>query len=164
MVGRVVRVNVSNGGVPKRRVPRAWAAVGGLDTDSHFEPEPVHGGPVAAVCIYSVESLARVEADGHRAFPGAFGENLTLEGIEMGDLAPGDRLEVSRDGEGGVVLEITQHSEPCQTIAHWFAGRRIARIGSKQNAEDSRWYARVVVEGWIAEGDRVAVVTPAPTA
>jgi MOSC domain-containing protein YiiM len=161
VVGRVVRVNVSNGGVPKRPVPRAWVAAGGLDTDAHFEPEPVHGGAVAAVCLYSVESLARVAADGHRAFPGAFGENLTLEGIEMGDLAPGDRLEI---GDGGLVLEITERSEPCQTIAHWFVGRRIARIGSRQNAQDSRWYARVVVEGPVTVGDRVEVSTPAPMA
>lgn len=161
MVGRIVRVNVSNGGVPKRHVPRAWVTTGGLDTDAHFEPEPVHGGPVAAVCLYSVESLARVAADGHRAFPGAFGENLTLEGIEMGELAPGDRLEI---GDGGPVLEITERSEPCQTIAHWFAGRRIARIGSKQNAQDARWYARVLVEGWVAEGDRVEVLARLPIA
>ncbi len=161
MSGRVVSVNVSNGGVPKRPIGRAWATHGGLDTDSHFEPEPAHGGPAAALCLYSVESLARVAADGHRAFPGAFGENLTLEGIEMAELAPGDRLEV---GDDGLVLEITKHSEPCQTIAHWFVERRIARIGSKLNPQDARWYARVLVEGWVAEGDRVEVARAVPIA
>ena len=33
MVGRIASVNVSNGGVPKRPVPRAWVERLGLDTD-----------------------------------------------------------------------------------------------------------------------------------
>jgi MOSC domain-containing protein YiiM len=43
-----------------------------------------HGGPTAAVCLYAVEALARVAADGHEAFPGAYGENLTVEGHRLG--------------------------------------------------------------------------------
>lgn len=154
MRGRVATVNVSNGGVPKRSVPRAWVGRTGLDTDGHYEPEPVHGGPSAAVSLYSMESIARVGADGHRAFPGAFGENLTLQGIELGDLRSGDRLRI---GDDGLVLELTKRAEPCQTIAHWFVGRRIARIGSKLNPQDARWYAAVVAEGPVAGGDRVEV-------
>jgi MOSC domain-containing protein YiiM len=36
--------------------------------------------------------------------------------------------------------------------------RRIARISSKVNPADARWYARVVSEGRVARGDRVEVV------
>jgi MOSC domain-containing protein YiiM len=154
MNGRITSVNVSPGGVPKRPVASAWVGRLGLDTDAHDEPEPVHGGPEQAVCLYSVESIARVAADGHRAFPGAFGENLTLEGIEMGDLAAGDRLEIGMDG---LVVELTAHAAPCQTIAHWFAGRRISRISPKTHPGDARWYARVLQEGPVAPGDRVEV-------
>jgi MOSC domain-containing protein YiiM len=157
VVGRIASVNVSPGGVPKRPVPRAWVGRLGLDTDAHADPEPVHGGPDQAVSIYTVESIARVAADGHRAFPGAFGENLTLEGIELGDLRAGDRLEVGSDG---LLLELTAHAGPCQTIAHWFVGRRIARISPKTNVADARWYARVIAEGPALVGDRVEV-TPA---
>jgi MOSC domain-containing protein YiiM len=155
MVGRIASVNVSPGGVPKRPVPRAWVGRLGLDTDAHNEPEPVHGGPDQAVCLYTLESIARVAADGHQAFVGAFGENLTLEGIELGDLRSGDRLAIGGDG---LAIEITKRSEPCQTIAHWFVERRIARIGSKQHPEDTRWYARVLSEGWVSRGDRVELV------
>lgn len=153
--GRVASVNVSNGGVPKRPVPRAYVQRMGLDTDGHYEPEPVHGGMDGAVCIYSMESIARVAADGHRAFPGAYGENLTLEGIELAELQPGDRLTI---GDGGLVLQITDYANPCQTIAHWFVERRIASISSKVAPADSRWYARVVAEGPVARGDAVEVV------
>jgi len=118
------------------------------------EPEPVHGGVDQAVCLYTVESIERVRADGHEAFIGAFGENLTLEGLELGELRVGDRLRI---GDGGPEIELTDRSEPCQTIAHWFEGRRIARIGSKLHPEDTRWYARVLNEGWVAAGDRVEV-------
>ena len=152
MRGRVVSVNVSPGGVPKRSVPRAWVAGTGLEPDAHAEAEPMHGGTAQAVCLYSLEAIARVAADGHRAFPGAFGENLTIEGVEWGDIRAGDRLRI---GDGGLVLQLTDFASPCQTIAHWFRGRRIARLGQKRHPEDARWYARVLTEGMLEPGDRV---------
>lgn len=152
MNGRVASVNVSAGGVPKLPVPEAWVGRLGLAGDGHTEPVPAHGGPDKAVSLYSVQSIARVAADGHRAFPGAYGENLTLDGIEMGSLGPGDRLAV---GTGGLVIEVVEHAQPCQTIAHWFARRRIARISGKLHPEDARWYARVLSEGTVRPGDEV---------
>lgn len=149
---RVVSVNVSPGGVPKLPVPEQWVGRLGLVDDRHNEPEPDHGGPDQAVCLYSIEAIARVGADGHTAFPGAFGENLTLQGIEMDSIAPGDLLTV---GDGGLVLEVTKRAEPCQTIAHWFVERRIGRINSQRHPADARWYARVITEGPARPGDAV---------
>ena len=60
--GRVLQVNVSRGGVPKRPIERAWVGRLGLEGDGHTEPEPMHGGPDQAVCIYTIESVARVTA------------------------------------------------------------------------------------------------------
>jgi MOSC domain-containing protein YiiM len=154
-VGSVASVNVSNGGVPKRPIPGGWVDTLGLEADGHEEPEPIHGGRDQAISIYSVESIARVVADGHRAFPGAFGENLTLQGIELAELRAGDQLRI---GDGGLILELYARAEPCQTIAHWFVERRIARIGSKLHPEDARWYTRVVSEGPMFQGDPVEVV------
>ena len=153
-IGRVHQVNVSAGGVPKLPVPRTQVRRLGLDGDGHTEPEPIHGGELAAVSLYSVEALARVAADGHRAFPGAYGENLTLEGIDWSALGRGDRMAI---GGGGLVVELTQHAGPCQTIAHWFVDRQIARISPKVHPEDARWYARVIAEGPVAPGDTVEV-------
>lgn len=145
------QVNVSRGGVPKLPIAATWVGRLGLEGDGHTEPEPMHGGPEQAVSIYSVESIARVAADGHQAFPGAFGENLTLEGIEMGSLASGDRLAIGDE----LIIEITKHAQPCQTIAHWFIEKHIARISAKVHPEDARWYARVVSEGRVQRGDLV---------
>jgi MOSC domain-containing protein YiiM len=159
MTGRVVSVNVSPGGVPKLPVTSAWVGRLGLDADAHSEPEPVHGGPDQAVSLYSVEAIARVAGDGHQAFPGAYGENLTLEGIDWGALREGDRLDI---GEDGLSIELTKMAGPCQTIAHWFIDRRIARISPFVRPEDARWYARVLAEGRVAPGDRVEIERPGP--
>jgi MOSC domain-containing protein YiiM len=150
--GRVVSVNVSPGGVPKLPVDEQFVGVLGLTDDRHNEPEPSHGGLDQAVCLYSVEAIERVASDGHNAFPGAFGENLTLEGIEMDAIGPGDRLTI---GEGGLVIELTWHAAPCTKQAHWFADGRFARISHKTHPADARWYARVISEGPVRPGDAV---------
>jgi len=154
--GRVHQVNVSPGGVPKLPVAGTQVRRLGLDGDGHTEPEPIHGGELQAVLIYCIEALARVAADGHRAFPGAYGENLTLEGIDWPALGPGDCLAI---GDGGLLVELTKHAAPCQTIAHWFVDRQIARISPKIHPDDARWYARVIVEGPVAAGDAVEVLS-----
>ncbi|MEO8251484.1 MAG: MOSC domain-containing protein [Chloroflexota bacterium] len=150
--GRVASVNVSHGGVPKLPVEEQWVGNMGLADDGHNEPEPMHGGPEQAVSLYSMEAIARVAAEGHTAFPGAYGENLTLEGIELDSITTGDRLAI---GNAGLVIELTKRAEPCQTIAHWFVGRRIARINSRLRPADARWYARVITEGPVRTGDAV---------
>jgi MOSC domain-containing protein YiiM len=154
-VGRVFQVNVSPGGIPKRPVERAWVGRLGLEGDGHTEPEPLHGGPDRAVCLYAVEAIARVAAEGHTAFPGAFGENLTIEGIEVGLLAPGTRLAI---GSGGLVLEIAKHPAPCDKLAPYFTDGRFARIGARLHREDARQCARVLGEGPVEPGDRVEVM------
>lgn len=150
---RVQSVNTSHGGVPKP--PRDGAvAVGalGLEGDEHHEPEPIHGGPEQAVSLYSAESIERLEREGHTAYPGAFGENLTLAGIEIGSLAAGDRLGI---GDDGLVLQLTHHAQPCQKLTHYFADGRIARISGKTHPEDARWYASVLSPGRVRAGDAV---------
>ena len=150
MLGRVASVNVSLGGVPKLAVAGAWVGSLGLDGDGHVSPN--HGGPTAAVCLYATEAIARVAADGHEAFPGAFGENLTIDGLDWGALAAGDVLEV---GEDGLTLELTQNASPCAKQAHWFVDGGIERISVKRYPADARWYARVLAEGRVEAGDRV---------
>jgi MOSC domain-containing protein YiiM len=152
--GRVHQVNVSKGGVPKLPIPGTQVLRLGLVGDGHATPEPTHGGVEQAVSLYCVEALARVASDGHRAFPGAYGENLTLEGIDWAALGAGDRLSI---GAGRLLVELTKFAAPCQTIAHWFVDRQIARISPNTHPEDARWYARVLVEGPVAAGDAVEV-------
>src|SRR3954454_10658852 len=150
--GLVVAVNTSAGGVPKRPVERVWVDRLGLRGDRHSKPEPIHGGPDQAVCLYAQEAIERLRPEGHEAFPGAFGENVTVAGLDCAVLRAGDRIEI---GDEGLVLELTDYADPCQTIARWLIGRRIARISATMRPEDARWYARVLSEGPVPAGDRV---------
>ena len=152
MRGRVISVNVSTGGLPKLPIDGAWVGTLGLDADGHESPN--HGGPTAAVCLYSTEAIARVAADGHQAFPGAYGENLTVEGIDWGALRSGDVLEV---GDDGLILELTQNAAPCAKQARWFVNGEIERISVRRFPDDARWYARVLAEGRVETGDRLEV-------
>jgi MOSC domain-containing protein YiiM len=150
--GRVVSVNINEGGVPKLPVEEQWVGPLGLVDDHHIEPVPSHGGPDQAVCLYSMEAIERLVSEGHNAFPGAFGENLTLEGIELDSIGPGDQLTI---GEGGLVIEITWHAQPCYKQADWFSDGRFARISGKTHPAEARWYARVISEGLVRPGDAV---------
>ena len=154
---RVVHVNVSPGGVPKRPVESAWVGRLGLQGDEHHD-RTEHGGPFRAVCLYSLEAIERVRAEGHPIFPGSVGENLTLAGLELSTLHTGDRLAVG----DRLVLEITYPTNPCETIRDSFLDGRIARISILAHPLDSRLYARVLVEGAVSAGDPVRVLPPLP--
>ena len=154
---RVVRVNTSPGGVPKRPVESARVGRLGLEGDAHTD-RTVHGGPFRAVCLYSMEAIGRVRAEGHPIFPGSVGENLTLEGLELSTLATGDRLAVG----DALVLEITSPANPCDTIRESFLDERISRISIRTHPLDSRLYARVLAEGVVRPGDPVRVLPPLP--
>lgn len=157
--GVVVAVNVNSGGVPKPPVDGTTIRRLGLDGDGHHDTLN-HGGVIGAVCLYSQEAIERVRADGHQAFPGAYGENLTLLGIDWTALKAGDRLGIG-DADDGPLLELTKYATPCETQEHWFVGGRIGRISHAAYPQDARFYARVVREGEVAPGDRIRVVDSA---
>jgi MOSC domain-containing protein YiiM len=163
--GVVASVNINRGGVPKPPVDGTRIRWLGLEGDGHLEAEPIHGGVDRAVCLYAQEAIERVREGGDAAFPGAYGENLTLLGIDWGSLAPGDRLAFGEGGDGGeadcgagALIELTEPAVPRQSIAHYFAERRISRVSHKVHPEDARWYARVLREGRVTPGMAVRLV------
>ncbi len=151
----VAQVNVSAGGVPKRPVPSAFVTRLGLRGDEHRD-RTVHGGPFRAVCLYSMEAIERVRSEGHPIAPGSVGENLTLRGLELSSLQPGDRLAIG----DGPVLEVTTPADPCDTIRGSFLDGKIGRISIRTHPLDARLYARVLVEGTVHAGDPVSVLPP----
>jgi len=156
--GRVVQVNVSPGGVPKRPVATARVGPLGLDGDAH-DHSWVHGGPHRAVALFGIEAIQRVQADGHPGVvPGAVGENLTTEGIELARLPVGTRLAVGAD----VVLEISGPANPCDVIKGAFTAGRSGRISILLHPDDSRMYARVLAEGSVRPGDAIRVLAELP--
>lgn len=158
-VGRVFRINLSNGGVPKLPVSEARVTRNGIVGDRQRYPV-FHGGPERAVSLFSLEVIERVRAEGHPVEPGSTGENVTVAGLDWSLLAPGSRLAVGRE----VVLEITGYAAPCGTIKASFAGGRFKRISQKVNPGESRLYARVLGEGRVGAGDEVRVLDVAARA
>lgn len=155
-MGYVYQINVSQGGVPKRAIPRAQLRVTGVEGDRQRTPK-VHGGPERAVCLFSWEVLQALQAEGHRIEPGASGENLTLGGLEWWRLAPGDRLRIG----GTARLEVTSYTAPCEQNAQWFKDGDFRRISQRRHPGWSRLYAKVLNEGLVEKGDEV-VIEPKP--
>ena len=153
--GRLLQVNVSDGGVPKLPVDRARITVHGVEGDRQAS-ETVHGGPHRAVAILGIEAIRRVAAEGHPIRPGTTGENLTTEGFDVSALPVGTRLAIGDD----VVLEISQPTNPCRTIRNSFADLRFGRLSMKAHPTDSRMYARVIAEGTVRAGDRIRLEAP----
>jgi len=148
-----VALNISAGGVPKTPVERIRITFEGLEGDAHHD-RVHHGGPDKAVCLYSDEVLAGLRAEGHDVWPGVLGENVTIENVLFDSLRPGVNVLLGRE----VVLQITEHTTPCRTIARYFRDRRYGRISAKTHPGESRLYARVLVEGVVSAGDDVTIV------
>jgi MOSC domain-containing protein YiiM len=146
--GLVTHINVSRGGVPKRGVPSARVTIAGVEGDGHDDPR--HGGPGAAVSLFSAEAIGRVAAEGHPIGPGTTGENLTVQGLDWSLVVPGVRLRI-----GQVTLEVTRYTAPCKTIRASFRGGDFNRIHQQFHPGESRVYARVITEGTIAAGDAI---------
>ena len=149
--GRVVSVNVSNGGVPKHPVTGAHVSSEGLEGDRQRNLKH-HGGPDRAVCLYSMDFIEELLGEGHPIAPGTVGENLTVAGIDWTLMVPGARVTV-----GAVELELTAYAHPCRNISDSFREGRFNRISAKTHADEARVYARVVVEGTVQPGDPVRV-------
>lgn len=102
----------------------------------------VHGGVDKAICAYPAahypgwrHSLERPD------FPfGAFGENLTLEGVTEADVCIGDVY-----GAGEVRLQITQPRQPCWKLARrWRIKDLTAQV---ERTGQTGWYFRVLNVG-----------------
>jgi MOSC domain-containing protein YiiM len=153
MVARIVQISVSRGGVPKTAVPAALVGVDGVEGDAHRNLE-LHGGPERAVCLFSMEAIVGLRAEGHPIAPGAIGENVTVEGLDWSAVTPGAHLLLGHT----VLLQVTRYTSPCRTIGPVFSDGRFIRVSQKHRPGWSRVYARVLVEGVIRPNDSVRLV------
>jgi MOSC domain-containing protein YiiM len=144
---------VSPGGVPKHAIAEARVTPLGLEGDAHRYR--YHGGPERAVCLFAVEAIDGLVAEGHTVTPGALGENVTTQGLDWAAIAPGAHLLLGEQ----VVLQITTYTRPCTTIAPRFRAGDFSRVSQKQHPGWSRVYARVLVEGRVRTGDDIRVVS-----
>jgi MOSC domain-containing protein YiiM len=158
-MGRVVQINVSPGGVPKRAVDAARVTVRGVEGDAQRDTKH-HGGPERAVCLYPVEALEALQLAGHPIVPGALGENLTVQGLDWSAVAPGRVLQV---GER-LLLQVTRYTSPCAKVAPAFLDGDYSRVSQARHPGWSRVYSRVLAEGAVRRGDPVRLLSEAEAA
>ena len=149
-MGKVLAVCTSAvRGVQKENQGAARFIAGyGLDGDAHA------GDWHRQVSLLSADEIAAFNARGAAIEPGAFGENLVVEGIDFRTLPVGTLLRC-----GDVLLEVTQIGKACHhhcAIFHKMGDCIMPREGI---------FARVLEGGRIAAGDEMTVVlreTPLP--
>jgi MOSC domain-containing protein YiiM len=112
----------------------------------------VHGGPDKAVYAYAREDYD-VWRDEHgiETVPGLFGENLTVEGLDLSGAIVGEIWRV-----GSAILEVAQPRLPCFKLGIRMADASFPR--RFQHALRAGAYLRVVTEGDVGAGDGVLVL------
>jgi len=151
----IFQINAGQG-MPKQVVNQAVVTEDGIEGDGQRNRE-LHGGIERALCLFSLDRLLAFQEEGHPIYPGAMGENLTLTGLDWGQVVPGARLKLGRQ----VLVEITGYTSPCSTVQDYFKDKVITRTSQKKYPGWSRVYARVLQPGQIRIGDRVALMLPA---
>lgn len=149
--GRIVSVNVSRGGVPKRPVPEGIVTDLGILGDA-VKHTKIHGGPERALCLYSLERIDALRLEGAEIFPGAIGENVTISGLDWDEVVPGTRLAL-----GECEVEVTRYTTPCSTTAP-YVNDDMKRFHQDHSPGWSRVYARVVKGGRLAPGMPARVI------
>jgi MOSC domain-containing protein YiiM len=111
----------------------------------------VHGGPDKAVYAYAIEETRLWESElGRELGPGAFGENLTTEGVDVSGAVLGERWRI-----GTTLLEVVQPRLPCFKLGLKMGDptflKRFA-LASRPGA-----YLKILAEGDLGRGDPIEV-------
>lgn len=115
----------------------------------------VHGGLEKAVYGYAMRHypgwLAEYPEHRNILLPGAFGENLMIDGLAEDDICVGDVHRI-----GSAVLQICQPRQPCFKFAMRFKDNRLPKAMVRSGR--SGWYYRVLELGALGAGDEVELV------
>ena len=117
----------------------------------------VHGGPDKAVYVYPVEHYDywRGELTGVELPFGAFGENLTVEGLLENKINIGDRFRI-----GTAELVVRQPRLPCYKLAVRF--QRDDIIKRFLDSRRTGFYFAVTREGDVSSGDQIEILSRDP--
>lgn len=164
IIGRVLSVNVGRArdfqydGHPARsaiwKSPVAGRiAARGVNLDGDEQADRVaHGGPDKAIYSYAIEDARWWKGKIGRPLPyGAFGENLTTEGIEVNDALVGERWKI-----GTTVLEVSEPRVPCWRLGVRMNDKMFPRRFTEALRPGS--YLRIVVEGDMGAGDEIRLI------
>jgi MOSC domain-containing protein YiiM len=140
--------------IDKRAVAgRVFAGTLGLTGDAQAD-KVNHGGADQALYVYSREDLDWwTEQNGEEYTNGAFGENLTVAGLDVNGALIG---EIWRLGPS-VVAQVTSPRIPCQVFAGWTKQPHwVKRFAAARRPGP---YLRVLTEGHVGAGDPIEVLS-----
>lgn len=123
-----------------------------LNLDGDRQADLVHhGGVDKAVCVYPYEHYAYWETELDRSLAyGAFGENLTTEGMLEKDVCIGD---IYRFGEA--VVQVSQPRQPCFKLGVKYG---VPELPLKvQQTGYTGYYFRVLSEGMVSTSDTLVL-------
>jgi MOSC domain-containing protein YiiM len=162
--GRILQVNVSQGGIPKRAVALGVLEARGFHLDSWAHPQ-FHGGRNQAVLMIASEAIEELRVRGYPVFPGALGENLTTKDLDRRNWRTGQQYRV-----GSAVIELTKIRTPCNTLDTYGCDPRGVTIQraiydptvKRGDFSSGLWamsgfYARVLTEGQVRPGDSIVL-------
>jgi MOSC domain-containing protein YiiM len=165
MAARVLSVNVGRPRqVSVRRGRPVMSAIGkapvsgrvrlaGVNVDGdHQADRTVHGGPDKAVYAYAHEdSLWWAARLAREVGPGMFGENLTLEGVDVSGAVIGERWRI-----GSVELQVCQPRLPCFKLGLRFGDPTMLKQFARAGRPGA--YLRIQAEGELGAGDEVELL------
>lgn len=151
MTGAVAALHASDGGVPKRAVESAVVDARGIVGDRQGNRKH-HGRPWQALCLFSIDVIDELAAEGHPIVPGSVGENVTVGGIDWSRLRGGLTIDI-----GEVRVRTSSPAAPCRKIGDSFADGDWNRIDHTTRPGRARWYASVIAGGSISPGDAVTI-------
>ena len=152
MSAKVTGLHISSGGVPKVPVNTLSVTLDGCQGDDQDDKKH-HGGKNKAICLFQQEILESLSSNGHPISPGSTGENILIEGIDIGSIEVGTCLKI-----GEIEILVTQDAPPCKTIRNSFINGEFNKISHRKNPNFTRWYASVSVTGTITIGDLVELI------
>lgn len=134
--------------------PRSVGPTGGSGVSGDFIGDREHhGGSSQAVYLVAVEELDHWAGELERTLsPGAFGENVTTEGIDLDALRLGTRLRI-----GETELEIRVPREPCATFVRHMGVRGWVKRFAARGRTGA--YCAVITPGTIRRDDAVVVLS-----
>jgi MOSC domain-containing protein YiiM len=125
-----------------------WLATTNLAGDRQGNPA-VHGGPDKAALAYGAGHYPLWRSELGRELPhGAFGENLTIEGLDEESVCIGDIFEA-----GEAIVEVSQPRQPCWKIARRWGIKELTAMVADNGR--TGWYLRVLREGHLEAGQPV---------
>jgi len=165
MTGRLLSVNVGRavpaayGNEPSGRTAIDKRPVTGrvglhpLGADGDETVHHEHGGIDKAVYAYASEEALWWESElGRPLLPGAFGENLTTEGLDINGAEIGERWRI-----GTAVVEVSEPRIPCKVFAGFWDVPDLVKRFTRRGQPGA--YLRVVTPGAVSAGDPVEVVS-----